>query len=117
MFHLSIWTYLAVCVWVAATCAIAWMRGAAQHRRGGTYSLGLLLAATVCLGFALGQKPPDPRSPTADYTFVAVGDFLAIMATLFSIGWTVRRFGIAPVMAIAGGAWMFLILSHWVAGM
>jgi len=117
MFHLSVWTYLAVCVYVAATCAIAWRRGEARHRFGGTYALVLLVVATVYTGFALGKKPPDPRDPMADYTFIAVGDFLAIMATLFSLGWTIRRFGLAPLLSIAGGIWLFLLLAHYTAGM
>lgn len=117
MFHLSIWTYLAVCLYVAATCFIAWQRGEAAHRSGGRYALGLLVAAAVFTGFALGKKPPDPRDPMADYTFVAVGFFLSIMTGLFSIGWAVRRFGVAPLMAIVGGGWLLLIFSHYTAGM
>ncbi|HEV2278323.1 MAG TPA: hypothetical protein VGS02_09115 [Acidobacteriaceae bacterium] len=114
MFHLSIFTYLLVWAYIAATWfAASRSRRVDPYRGLGRFVL-LLLAATV-LWATWGLLHHVPRGPNPDFTYESVGCFLAILSGLLAIVWCGKSFGAGPLMAIGGGGWLLMMYATLIA--
>ena len=102
VFHLSIFTYLLVWAYIAATWFVASRSWRIDPYRGLGRVVLLLLVATV-IWAARGLVVHVPRGPNPDFTYESVGCFLAILSGLLGIVWCGKSLGAAPLMAIGGG--------------
>lgn len=114
MFHLSIFTWLLVCAYIAATWFVASRSRHPDPYRGLGRFVLLLLVATVAWA-AWGLLHHGPRGPNPDFTYESVGCLGAILAGLFGIVWCGKSFGLAPLMAIGGGGWLLMIFATLIA--
>lgn len=114
MFHLSIVTYLLVCLYIAATWFLARRSRHADPYRGLGGFVLLLLSATA-LWAAWGLLHHGPRGPNPDFTYESIGCFGAILSGLLAIVWCGKSFRAGPLMAIAGGGWLLMIFATLIA--
>lgn len=114
MFHLSIFVYLLIWAYIAATWFVASRSWSIDPHRGLGRSVLLLLVATV--GWAAwALLYHRPRGSNPDFTYESIGCFLAILSGLLAIVWCGKSFGAAPMMAIAGGGWLLMIFATLIA--
>lgn len=114
MFHLSIFTYLLVCAYIAATWFVASRGWRLDPYRGLGRFVLLLLVATV-IWASRGLVVHAPRGPNPDFTYESVGCFLAILSGLLGIVWCGKSLGAGPLMAVGGGGWLLMIFATLIA--
>lgn len=115
MFHLTIWTYLLLCAYVAVACTFTARRRRDLDWRTGWIVMALLVAAVAWLGWAL-VVPRLQAHALGDYTYESVGCLFAILAGLYGIVWCRRAFSPAPLMAVLGGGWLLMMYATLIAG-
>lgn len=115
MLELTIWSYLLLCLYVAATWFVMsrW-RGDPRYRRTGFIVVGLLVLGTLWMAWAL-VFPRHHLHASGDYTYESVGCLLACLTGLYGIAWSVRARALAGLMTVVGGGWLFLIYVGLIA--
>ena len=115
MFHLTIWTYLLLCAWVAATgWAATRPMGVERYRRAVRIVAGLLVLGTLWLAWAL-LSPHRHAAATGDFTYESVGCLFACLTGLYGLVICVRARSLAAAMATLGGGWLLMIYSTLIA--
>ena len=114
MFHLTIWTYLLLCAYVAVACAFTARRRRDLYWRTGWIVMALLVAAVAWLAWAL-VVPRLQAHALGDYTYESVGCLLACLTGLYGLVWTIRARALSGLLPLFGAAWLLMLYANLIA--